>query len=65
MTIQLQRAVRDIAEQIRNVKDDVFVHASTGAESHLLFVKAVGRVQGLNEALEIILSINKGEDERD
>jgi hypothetical protein len=63
--IHLQKAVKQIAEEMQQVKDDVFLHASTGPESHLLFVKAVGRIQGLNDALEILLGITKGEDERD
>jgi len=63
--IHLKRAVNEIANLKQEVQDKAFRNASIGPDSHLSFIQSVGMVQGLDMALDIILNITKGEDERE
>jgi hypothetical protein len=61
--IYLRKAINEILSLKQQTVEGTFAHASTGPESHLAFIKAVGQVQGLDMALNILLALTKGDSE--
>ena len=59
----VQRAVQEISQLKLDIQSDAFQNVSIDKDSHLKFIRDVGRIQGLDEALKILLNIIRGDED--